>query len=105
MAATIVNKLSNTAGVLREVYVDLDGPSSYAADGQVLNAADVGFRQIFHASAGGSDNGDQFCAVGHATKGPVTSVKVAWFVMSTGAEVANGVDLSARFVRVRVVGY
>jgi len=105
MAVTVVNKLQNTVGVLSEKYVDLDGPSSYAADGQTLNASDLGFKYILHASAGGSDNGDQFCAVGHASKGPVTSVKVAWFVMSTGAEVANGVDLSARFTRVRVIGY
>lgn len=105
MAATIVGKLRNPAGALTELYVDLDGPSSYVADGQSLTAQDLGLRWIYHASAGGSDNGDQFCAVGHASKGPVTSVKVAWFVMSTGAEVANGVDLSGRFTRVRVVGY
>lgn len=105
MAQTIVNKLKNPVGMLKEVYVDVDGPSSYVADGQTINASDLGFSYILHASAGGSDNGDQFCAVGHASKGAVKSVKVAWFVMSTGAEVANGVDLSGRFVRVRVVGY
>ena len=104
MAVILVEKLVNPAGSLREVYVDLDGPASYAADGQTLNASDVGFKHILFASAGGSDNGDQFCAVGHASKGTNTAVKVAWFVSSTGAEVANAVDLSARFVRVRVVG-
>lgn len=105
MAATIVSKLRNPAGTLTELYVDLDGPASYLADGQSLTAQDLGLRWILHASAGGSDNGDQFCAVGHAAKGAVTSVKVAWFVSSTGAEVADEQDLSARFTRVRVVGY
>lgn len=105
MAATLVSKLRNTAGVLTEVYVDLDGPASYLADGQTLLASDIGLKWILAASAGGSDNGDQFCAVGHASKGAVTSVKVAWFVSSTGAEVADEVDLSDRFTRVRVIGY
>lgn len=104
MAVTVVEKLRNPVGILQEFYVDVDGPSSYAADGQALSASDLGLKLIHFASAGGSDNGDQFCAVGHASKGPVTTVKVAWFVNSTGAEVANGVDLSGRFVRVRVVG-
>lgn len=105
MAIDVVEKLrNNPVGILKECYIDLDGPNPYAADGQTLNASDLGFKQIHHASAGGSDNGDQFCAVSHTAHGPVPSVKVAWFVMSTGAEVANGVDLSGRFVRVRVVG-
>ena len=104
MAIAIVEKLRNAVGSLTEVIIDLDGPSSYLADGQALNASDLGLRYILCAVAGGSDNGDQFCAVGHASKGSVKSVKVAWFVNTTGAEVANGVDLSARFVRVRVVG-
>lgn len=104
MAIDIAEKLRNTAGVLQELYVDLDGPSSYLADGQSLTAADLGLRRILFASAGASDNGDQFCAVSHGSHSSVTSVKVQWFVSSTGAEVANAVDLSGRFVRVRVIG-
>lgn len=104
MAATIVDKLINTDGALKEIFVDLDGPSSYAADGQAVVASDLGLRWIYGVSAGGSDNGDQFCAAACASKGPVTTFKVAWFVNTTGAEVANGVDLSARFVRVRIAG-
>jgi len=105
MAVTVVDKLRNAVGSLTEVYVDLDGPASYLADGQELLASDLGLKWIHFASSGGSDNGDQFTAVGHAAKGPVRSVKVAWFVSSTGAEVADEVDLSGRFVRVRVLGY
>lgn len=104
MATTLVEKLVNVNGELREVYADVDGPASYLADGAVLTAAELGLRQIHHASAGASDNGDQFCAVAHLTKGPVTSVLVQWYVNTTGAEVANAVNLSARFVRVRVTG-
>lgn len=104
MALDIVEKLRNPAGTLTELYVDVPGPAVYAADGQALTASDLGLRKILHASAGASDNGDQFCAVSHTSHSSVTSVNVQWFVSSTGAEVANGVDLSGRFVRVRVVG-
>ena len=104
MAIDIAEKLRNPAGSLVELYIDLDGPSSYATGGQTLNATDLGLRKILHASAGASDNGAQFCAVAHASHSSVSSVKVLWFVNTTGAEVAAAQDLSARFVRVRVVG-
>lgn len=104
MAITVVEKLIDAEGSLRKTIIDLDGPASYLADGQTLTATDFGFRQILWAGAGASDNGDQFCAVNHTPKGTVKSVRVQWFVSSTGAEVADAVDLSARFVRVIVIG-
>jgi hypothetical protein len=104
MALDIAEKLRNPVGTLTEVYVDVTGPASYLADGQTLLASDLGLRKILHASAGASDDGAQFCAVSHATHSSVDSVKIQWFVVGTGAEVADAVDLSDRFVRVRVIG-
>jgi hypothetical protein len=105
MAATPVNKYENVVGGLKEKYIDLDGLASYTTGGQTLTAGDCGFRYIFAAEAGAGDNAAHHCAVVHATKGPVTSVKVMWFVASTGAELAAAQNVSARFTRVRVLGY
>lgn len=105
MAATPVNKLENAVGALKEKYIDLDGLASYTTGGQTLSAQDCGFRYILQAEAGASDNSAHHCAVVHASKGAVTSVKVMWFVASTGAELAAAQNVSARFTRVRVLGY
>ena len=106
MAISKVERATHTFGDLSAAFYDITGPASYAADGQSVTAADLGLKYIHFASSGGSDNGDQFTAVSHLGNAgfPVTTVKIAWFVMSTGAEVANAVDLSARTVRVLVIG-
>lgn len=106
MAVTRVDRQAHSFGDLTCAFYDITGPASYLADGQSVTIQDLGLRYIHFASSGGSDNGDQFTAVSHLgnTGFPVTSIKVAWFVNTTGAEVANAVDLSARTVRVMVIG-
>lgn len=107
MATTKVENLSNPVGELIQVFADIDGLASYTAGGQVVNAQDVGLKQILFAVAGASDNAGHDIAVLHATKGTLVgatpaggSVKLVWTVIGTGAEVAGAVNLSARFVRV-----
>lgn len=106
MAKTRVDRQAHSFGDLTCVFLDVTGPSSYLADGQAIAIADLGFRYIHYASSGASDNGDQFTAISHLgnTGFPVTSVNLQWFVASTGSEVANAVDLSARTVRVMIIG-
>lgn len=103
MANTLVAETRE--GHFRVTYWDVDGPASYALDGPSINASDLGLGQIVAAQAGGSDNGDHFAsAVVQAAAGKTgASVKVQWFVMSTGAEVAATTDLSARRIRLRLV--
>lgn len=105
MAITRVGS-AHALGDLQAAFYDITGPSSYLADGQSVTVADLGLKYIHFASSGGSDNGDQFTAVSHLGNAgfPVTTIKVAYFVNTTGAEVANAVDLSARTVRLFVVG-
>lgn len=106
MAITRVDRVNHSFGDLQAIFYDITGPASYAADGQSVTVADLGLKYIHFASSGGSDNGDQFTATSHLGNAgfPVTAIKVAWFVVGTGAEVANGVDLSARTVRLLVIG-
>ncbi len=106
MAITRVERQAHSFGDLNAAFYDITGPASYAADGQSITAADLGLKYIHFASSGGSDDGAQFTATSHLGNAgfPVTTVKIAWFVVGTGAEVANGVDLSARTVRVLVIG-
>lgn len=105
MAITRVENLFNKVGELNQVFFDLDGPASYLAGGQTVNASDLGLRYIHHVVAGLSDNGAHHCSAGQSTKGTATTaIKVAWLLNSTGVEVANAVDLSGRFVRVVIYG-
>jgi hypothetical protein len=104
MANTDVDAKLVAVGPYNEVMKDHDGPASYPTGGEVITAISLGLKQIFSVVASGSDNGAQFTCVRFATKKGVTSFKLLWFVNTTGAEVANAVDLSARFCRLLVKG-
>lgn len=106
--------------------IDVDGPASYAAistgtpptGGQVIKASDIGLQAIDWAQAMGSDNGqyDGICYVvgglGNPRVGgtpnysnPGTQINLQWITAATGAEVGGGTNLSARRVRLLVIGH
>lgn len=104
MAISIIENLRNPDGVLQELFLDVDGPSSYATGGQTINATDVGLRQIHYAAVEGSDNAGHVVFVRPSAKGQMTSIKLVWVVVGTGAELGAGQNVSGRFVKVRVIG-
>lgn len=97
------------------------GPASYAAivngtpptGGDTVTAAEAGIK-AFDALLGGmtSDNG-QFIVQGVSPNGnplspwgvqPAITMKLRWLTAATGAEVAGATDLSARTIRLCIVG-
>lgn len=92
---------------VHEVY-ELVGPSSYSTGGQALTASQFGYGgfDAVHV-AGLSLSGTYF---GRAQYLPVDAapsanllatpnVKIVWYVVATGAEVAAAVDLSGEILR------
>jgi len=105
-------------GSRRECVVQHPGPAAYvqvvvgvpATGGDTLAATEAGLKAIDWASPAVSDNG-QYIAYPIFTNtaaSPLTaaqaSVPVLWVVAATGAQVAGGVNLSARTVRFMVQG-
>lgn len=91
-------------GPYRARLVDHDGPASYTTGGETITAISLGFKRILYVNASGIDDGSGFTSVRHSTKKSQISFRLQWYVASTGAEVANATNLSARFVRLLVVG-
>jgi hypothetical protein len=111
-----------------ETYVDIDGPVSYAntgtfaTSGQQLNASDLGFgglESVETLTDASSDGVNGFIVVLGATVAGATNLSKAppagspgdvaqsavihWYTgPSLGAEVANGVNLSGKYIRLRV---
>ena len=103
-----------------EIIIDLDGPASYvntgavnAASGQVLNASDLGiggFEMVDRQDLS-SDLANTFLIslTGQSTSADnvanaVPVARIYWFVQSTGAQVANGVALNTKSVRLQIRG-
>lgn len=108
----MANAVLPTGGETREgnkkvVYFDHDGPNPYPTGGEDFTNSMVkalGLSSLdFLSVAGASDNGGFFAAVRFSAKGTQPAAKILWFVQTTGAEVANGTDLSARSIRMRAV--
>ena len=92
------------AGGKQIVVLDHDGPASYPTGGEVFSARQCGLKTIDSIQAGlSSDLADYVWPV-ITVKGSRPSVKLFWVVVATGAEVANAVDLSTKFVRLTVIG-
>ena len=88
--------------------VDHSGPSSYAAGGETINASDVGMGGLDRISASQYSMSGTYSVVvlypALANAISVTSVKLAWYVVGTGAQVTNGTDLSAEHIRMEAWG-
>jgi hypothetical protein len=102
-------------GAKYEMVFDHDGPASYnntgvtLTSGETINASDVGFGGIEYAEADGvSSDGLNYCYImylNQSTSGSgnaLPSFVVRWFVLATGAEVANAVNLSTKSIRIRL---
>lgn len=105
--------------------IDIDGPTSYTVittatpptGGQTILASDIGMTQIDAAEVMGSDNGaytGQVYIIGGlgdprsgATPNfsqPGTKMLLQWITAATGAEVTGTTNLSARRLRLLVIG-
>lgn len=86
--------------------VDIAGPASYAnPGGQVVSATKFAMLSGLRFVVAGisSDGLNTVYAVSPAGRASPTVV-LRWFVTATGAEVANGVNLSTKTVRVTAIG-
>lgn len=104
----------------QEIVLDLDGPASYnntgtfATSGQVINASDFGFSafEFVDSQNISSDNvntvlvfmpGMSTSSAASGNNAPVSqTATIHWFVQSTGLEVANGVNLSGKSIRLQL---
>lgn len=77
------------------------GPASYATGGDSFAGADVSMGRIEHPDFGVAHNGSgTFRLLAYDS----TNSKVIWVVPNTGAEVANGTDLSTFTARFEMIG-
>lgn len=83
---------------------DMPGPASYVTGGVFVSANVLGLNQVKFVSAMDlSTDGLNFVRIVSVLGQGQNRFKVQWFVNSTGAEVANAVNLSTKTVR--VMGY
>lgn len=103
-------------GAKYDLIVDHDGPSSYAggaSGGETINASDFGLGGIETIEIPMLSNDSLTSAIATLTGqsistgnigNAVTQAKIRYFVVATGAEVANAVDLSAKSFRLQIRG-
>lgn len=104
MADVSIKDARDTLGIRFLHTINHDGLASYAVGGDLIPASAFGFKHIENAFVAGGDNGTHHCSVRITGKGPATSIRILWYVNATGVEVANAVNLSARFCRVSAYG-
>lgn len=83
------------------------GPASYtqlSGGGDVLYAVDFGFKNFEHVWGGLTSDGLYRVEPVNPKTGPVPSLALRWTVVSTGAQVAGAVDLSASSVNLAAIG-
>lgn len=96
-------------------FVDVKFDTSYPnPGGYVVQAADVGMKMVYSVDIAGENTGglawtyyfDINGSVGSATvQGvPATSFAIKLFVVTTGVQVANAVDVSAGVIRLQING-
>ena len=85
--------------------VDHDGPTSYTSPGgETITALSLGFKRVLAVFAMASDDGTQFAMARIAAKKTATSFRLLWYLSTTGAEIANATNLSARSLKLLVIG-
>ena len=109
MADTILPTGGETReGLKKVIYFDHDGPNPYPTGGEELTKSMInklGLTNLdFLSACGGGDNGAHSVVVRFSTKGSQQTAKIIWSTVADGLEVANGANLSSRFVRLRAVG-
>jgi hypothetical protein len=117
MPATVMSRFSypKVPGDGLWSIVDVTGLASYAVivigtpptGGQLVTPADCGLQSIDWIQSMGSDNGqyDVTCYPAPFTLGnPFAGVRLQWLTAATGAEAIAATNLSARSVRLLVIG-
>lgn len=97
-----INLANRTLGIF-----DYTGPANYTTGGDVIPAGDLGFSQIdFMSHADLSLSGTYQVLILYPALGTqnVNTITIAWYVVSTGAQVAPGTNLSAEHVHLMVIG-
>ena len=105
---------AHVSGKLLEI-VQHTGPASYQTGGEsfdcqhlfgfgVIDRVDAGY--TFNAAAAGTYKIVVLYPIGQAISGASgsTTVTLQWFVVASGLEVQAGVNLSAEFARLLVIG-
>ena len=92
--------------------IDYKGPTSYVNTGVGSTSGDTighrmfGFENTIQAIIDASlDQTGTYQVVDQPMQNGVTSWRLRWFVVSTGAEVANGTNLSAFTVKLAAIGF
>jgi len=102
-------------GNKNQVVATVAGPASYSqisiasppTGGQTIKAVDYGLVDFDFVEPSASDTGSDGVRVIYPNnpQAPVTSVILQWFIIATGAERAGAANLSAKTVRLRMVGH
>jgi len=114
MSSTLVPDFPQSFGSKRAQIALLTGPASYTqvttgappTGGQALVATNFGLKWIDYAFSGVSDDGQYEVVFSPATSSNLSpgTWTAIWKVAHTGAEVAGATNLSARTVRVFLIG-
>ncbi len=117
MAATIqrIPDGEDVWGRMRVRFLDVIFDTAYPnPGGYVIRASDIGMKAVYSVDLGGENTGalawnvyfDINASVGTATAAgvPEASFAIKLFVITTGVQVANGVDVSAGTIRIKVIG-
>jgi len=100
-------------GTKQACVAELAGPSSYPTGGQEVEAASLGWGGFDAVAVMGlSYSGTYYAHVQYlpvdaapsGQKPPVQSVKILWYVLATGAEVANTTDIDGEILRLFCIG-
>jgi len=94
-----------SADGLSAKFVDHDGPASYTTGGEIVTGAKLGFKQIAFIAGSVSADGTDLVEGFVGQKKMASSAKLIWSVRTTGAEEANATNLSAKSVKLLVVGF
>jgi hypothetical protein len=86
--------------------LDYSGPASYVQGGDTIDAASFGFDGCIQTLTGSvSQSGNYRVDPRPLSSGVQTEWQLVWVVVSTGAQVANAVNLSGETVRLSAIGY
>lgn len=112
MAVTTIQEVPIQASPIGENFFaarDVSGPAAYAAGvggGQVVSATFFGLLSGIRwaGSMGVSSDGNFLVEATTPTGSGAKTIKLRWYVSTTGAEVGNGTNLSGSKCRIGVIG-
>ena len=104
-AATQTQGLLDTFGGKNADWIDWQGPTSYVnGTGELMTPSAFGsYNELLWANASGSQSGNYYGVCFPVNSG-YTQWYLRWFVVATGVEVANAVNLSAEKLKAFGIG-